>query len=95
MRLTLAFMSVVLLIPMPATAADTERVGWLVEVPDDPAKNVEAAVGDILRFDIGYAVIPDKIVLDLKLEIKGKDSPTSPPFTCRTVRRTGKWSSGR
>ena len=57
----------------PTLAADPEKVGSLIQVPvKDGAKEVEAKVGDVLQFELGYAVVPDKMVSMLKLEISGK-----------------------
>jgi hypothetical protein len=57
----------------PTLAADPEKVGSLVQVPvKDGEKEVEAKVGDVLQFELGYAVVPDKMVSMLKLELSGK-----------------------
>ena len=59
----------------PASAADPERVGSLIRVPIEEgkkAKAVEANVNDLLQFELGYPVVPDRIVSELKLELSGK-----------------------
>jgi hypothetical protein len=57
----------------PTLAADPEKVGSLVKVPvKEEAKGVEAKVGDLLQFELGYAVVPEKMVSELKLQLSGK-----------------------
>lgn len=73
MHLAFALVAVVTLLSVPANAANPERVGSLVEVPlPATEKKVEAGVGDVLCFEISYPVVPDKMVSDLKVEIKGE-----------------------
>lgn len=56
-----------------AQAADPEKAGTLVLVPvEGGKKQVQAGVGDLLQFELGYAVVPDKMVSELKLELSGK-----------------------
>lgn len=57
----------------PVAAADPEKVGSLIEVSlKDGKKEVEAKVGDLLQFELGYAVVPDQMVSELKFELSGK-----------------------
>lgn len=72
MRSTISAMLVTAALAACGAAADPERVGSLVQVPSDGPKAVEAAVGDLLQFELGYAVVPDQMVSALKLEVSGK-----------------------
>jgi hypothetical protein len=54
-------------------AEQAEKVGSLVTIPlNDPPSTIEAKVGDLLQFDLGFAVIPDELLSDLKINIQGK-----------------------
>ena len=56
-----------------AAAANPEKVGTLVLVPvKDGPKVVEAAVGDLVQFEVSYPVVPNQIVSGLKVEVTGK-----------------------
>lgn len=73
MRLVLLLTMAVSAVARPAAAADPEKVGSLIEVSvKDGKKEVEAKVGDLLQFELGYAVVPDQMVSELKFEVSGK-----------------------
>jgi len=58
-----------------APADDPEKVGTLLPLPignGNKVVDVEAKVGDLLQFELGYAVVPEQMVSELKMEFSGK-----------------------
>lgn len=73
MKTMFALAAVFALVVEPALAINPEKVGSLVQMPvKDGKKEVEVKVGDVLQFELGYAVVPEAMVSELKFEFNGK-----------------------